>query len=267
MVVAERVNPQIAGIVRKTKPMTYARVTIIDGEQGSGKSETAVSFGVNAMHKGMTSIGIYRGLDDAGKPVFVYCKAQPILSKRGFPIIGYAKIWLPNQEPRIMKIPPKSLICAEGVRVIYNGHLWGVRYVHMELKDIIKHLNDGTIRDCILIIDEAYITADRREGMSPLVKAVSKLSKQLRKRHIHLIMCTPDSTELDLRFQKIEVEHIVCSYDEMTQMVTKYIRNRKKYKRPREVSYDGRLYRKYYDTDEIYELTDIQIERAMAMAE
>lgn len=267
MVVAERTSPHIVGMVRKNKPMTYALVTIIDGEQGSGKSETAVSIVVNATHKGMTSIGIYRGQDDKGKAVFTYCKAEPVLSKNGFPIIGYAKIWIPNQEPRTMKIPPKSIIVADDVRIIYNGHLWGIRYVHMELKDIIRHLNDGTIMNCYLIVDEAYIGGDRRDGLSPLVKTISKLSKQLRKRHIHLIMCTPDSTELDLRFQKIEVEHIVCSYDEYTQMITKYIRNRKKYKRPREVSYDARLYRKYYDTDEIYELTDVEIERALAMAE
>jgi len=79
-------------------------------------------------------------------------------------------------------------------------------------------------------------------------------------------MCTPDSSELDLRFQKIEVEHIVCSYNEDTQMVTKFITNRKKYKRSIERDYNSRLYRKYYDTDEIFELPDVQMKRAEAMA-
>lgn len=241
----------------KQKPLSYASVTIIDGEQGSGKSMSAVQTVVDESHKYMTSIKLADG---------TIVKAEPVLSKRGYPVIGYARIWQPN--PRIMKIPNGSIIHTDGaVRIIYNGHLWGIQYAHMELKDIIEHLNDGTIRDCFLIIDEAYIGADRREGLSPVVKAISKLTKQLRKRHIRLIMCTPDSTELDMRFQKIEVEHIVCSYDDDTKLVTKFIRNPKKYKRTREVSYDSRLYRKYYDTDEIFELSEIQIERAMAMAE
>jgi hypothetical protein len=245
-------------VVKKPVPLSYAKVTIIDGEQGSGKSMSAIAFGVDLTYEKMTSVIL-----PDGKEV----KARPIINKDGFAVIGYARIW--NPEARIIKVPPKSVVKAEGVKIIYNGHLWGIRYLHMELTDIITHLNsknDPILKNCLLIIDEAYIGADRREGMSPLVRALSKLSKQLRKRHIHLVMCTPDSTELDLRFQKIEVEHIACSFDEDTQMITKFIRNRKKYVRPIEVPYDARLYRKYYDTDEIFEMPEIQLTRALAMA-
>ncbi len=248
MVVAERVIAK--------KPLSYARVTIVDGEQGSGKSMSAVAIVVDATFENLTSVVFPSGEK---------AKAEPVRNKQGYALIGYAKVWL-NDKPRIMKLPHGCCAVADSVRVIYNGHLHGIRYVHMELADILKHINDGTIRDCYLIIDEAYIGGDRREGLSPLVKAMTKLSKQMRKRHVHLIMCTPDSTELDLRFQKIEVEHIACSYDEDTEMVTKFIHNRKKYKKIREVPFTSRLYRKYYDTDEIFEMTDVQIERAMAMA-
>ena len=252
MVVAERP-------VEKVKPLSYAKVTIIDGDQGSGKSMSAVAFGVDETHDKMTSIKLIDG---------TMVKARPFLNKQGYPVIGYAKIWMPNEPPKIIKIPPKSIIYAEGVKIIYNGHMWGIHYLHMELVNIIKHLSkdDPILKDCLLIIDEAYIGADRREGLSPLVKVLSKLSKQLRKRHVHLVMCTPDSSELDLRFQKIEVEHIACNYDETSDTVTKFIRNRKKYKRLREVEYSGYPYRKYYDTDEIFEIPEIQLNRALAMA-
>jgi len=255
MVVATNYEKPLDSVVQKPKPLSYAKVTIIDGEQGSGKSMSAISVGIDATFEKMDSVKLENGL---------IVKAQPVRNKQGYAIIGYGKLWIP--EPRIMKIPPKSVVRAEGIRIIYNGHLWGIRYAHMDLAEIISHLNDGSLRDCYLIIDEAYIGADKREGMSPLVRIMTKLSKQLRKRHIHLIMCTPDSSELDRRFQKIEVEHIVCSYDEDSQKVTKYIRNPKRYKRTREVTYDGRLYRKYYDTDEIYEIPEVQMQRALAMA-
>lgn len=249
MVVAEETT-------KKSTPFTYARVTIIDGEQGSGKSMSAVAIVVDATFKDISSVKMPDGEE---------VKAKPVLDQYNYPYIGYAKLFI-NGKWKTMKIPPKSIVRADGVRIIYNGHLHGIRYAHMELIDIIKHLNDGTLKDCYLIIDEAYIGGDKREGMSPLVRVLTKLSKQLRKRHIHLIMCTPDSSELDQRFQKIEVEHIVCSYDEDTAKVTKFITNRKKYKKTRIVDYDAIIYRKYYDTDEIYEIPEVQMQRALAMA-
>ena len=255
MVVADR---RLGAIAKKT-PLTYARVTIIDGDQGSGKSMSAVAIGVDATFEGMTEVRLKDG---------TVVKAEPVRNKQGFALIGYGRLWI-DGKPRTMKIPPGSIVRADGVKVIYNGHLFGIRYAHMELADIIKHIgkkDDTTLNNAILIIDEAYIGGDRREGLSPLVKALSKLTKQLRKRHIHLVMCTPDSSELDLRFQKIEVEHIACSYDEDIHEVTKIMRNPKKFRGLKEVSYDGRTYRKYYDTDEIYELPDVQLQRAIAMA-
>lgn len=252
MVIATKEN------VARVKPFTYAPVTIIEGEQKSGKTETAVTRVVDPTFANMTSVKLADG---------TIIKAQPLLNKEGYPIIGYGKLWLPNQEPRIMKIPPKSCVIADSIKVICNGHLYGIRYFHMKLRDIIMHLNDGLIRECFLIIDEAYIGGDRRDGLSPLVKVISKLGFQIAKRHITLIMCLPDSSVLDLRLQGLETEHIVTSYDEITQKITMFIRNRKKYKRPREVSYYAPTYWKYYNPDEEFEIPEIQLTRALAMAE
>jgi hypothetical protein len=242
----------------RPKPFTYAPVTIIEGEQKSGKSETAVTRVVDPTYANMTSVKLFDKTE---------VKAQPVLNKSGYPIIGYGKLWLPNQEPRTMKIPPKSCVIADSVHIIANFHLYGIRYAYMKLGDIIKHLNDGTIRDCYLVIDEAYIAGDRREGLSPLVKVISKLGWQLAKRHIIFTMCLPDSSVLDLRFQKLETEHIVTSYDERTRQITMFINNRKKYKRTREVTYNARIYWKYYNPDEEFEIPEIQMTRALAMAE
>ena len=244
--------------IKRRKPFNFAPVTIIEGEQKSGKSETAITRLVDASYDGMTSIKLSSGIE---------VKAQPVFNKQGYPIIGYGKLWLPNQEPRTMKIPPNSCVIADKVRIIANFHLYGIRSVYMKLADIIKHLNDGMIRDCYLNIDEAYLAGDRRQGLSPAVKVISKLGWQLAKRHIILTLCLPDSSALDLRFQKLETEHIVTSYDPDTQKVTMFIRNRRKYKRPREVSYYAPTYWKYYNPDEEFEISEVEMARAIAMAE
>lgn len=248
MVVAEKI---------KRKPFTYAPITLIDGEQGGGKSVTAVTRVVDPTFANMTSVKLADGS---------IVKAEPVLNKNGYAVIGYGKLWLPNQQPKIVKIPPKSCVIADDIKVIYNGHLYGIRYKHMELPDIVLHLNDGTIRDCYLIVDEAYIAGDKRDSLNPLVRIISKLSYQIRKRHIHLIFCAPDTNVLDFRLRDVETEHISCSYDERTKRVTMYIRNRKKYKGIREITYDASQYFIYYDTDENYEIPEIQLARAMAMA-
>jgi hypothetical protein len=243
---------------RKAKPFTFAPVTIIEGEQKSGKSETAVTRVIDPTFAGMTSVRLKDGTE---------VKAEPVLNKDGYPIIGYGKLYYPGQPPRTMAIPAGSLVIANDVRIICNFHLYGVRFAYMPLKDIIMHLNDGVIKNCYLTIDEAYIGGDRRDGLSPLVKVISKLGFQLAKRHIILIMCLPDSSVLDLRFQKLETEHIVTSYDETQRKITMFIRNRKKYKRTREVSYYAPTYWKYYNPDEEFEIPEVQMARALAMAE
>jgi hypothetical protein len=242
----------------KPKPFTFAPVTIIEGEQRSGKTETAITRVVDKTFANLTSVKMPTGL---------VVKAEPVLNKNGYPVIGHGRLWLPHQEPRIIKFPPGSCAIAESVKIIYNGHLYGIRYAHMEFRSILQHLNDGTIRDCDVIVDEAYIPGDRRDSLNPLVKTISKLGWQIGKRHIYFTMCLPDSSVLDLRFQKIETEHIVCSYDDTAKRITMFIRNRKKYKRPREVSYYAPTYWKYFWTDETFEIPEVQMERAMAMAE
>jgi hypothetical protein len=248
----------VAESIKKAKPFTFAPVTIIEGEQRSGKTETAITRIVDKTFQGMTSVKLRDGIE---------VKAEPVLNKEGYAIINYGKLWLPNQEPRTMIIPAGSCVIAKDYKAIYNGHLYGIRYAHMDFKDIITHLNDGTLRDCDAVVDEAYLGGDRRNGLNPLVKVISQLGWQIGKRHIYFTMCLPDSSVLDLRFQKLETEHIVTSYDEYTRRITMFIRNRKKYKRTREVSYYAPMYWKYFNTDETFEISEVQMARAKAMAE
>jgi hypothetical protein len=249
----------------KQKPLNYAPITIVEGEQKSGKSCFCVTRVVDPTFANITSVKLQDG---------TVVKAEPALNSRGYAITGMAKMWFPN--PRVMVVPPHSCVIADSIRVFANFHLKGIRYVYLPLHLIIEYLNsglitglspDGLIKEAFLIIDEAYIGGDKRDGMSPLVKVISKLGYQIAKRHLHVMFALPEADVLDFRLRGIETEHVICQpYDEVREIITVDIKNRKRYKQTRSVSFSARPYFRYYDADEQFELTNTQIARALASA-
>lgn len=257
MVIAERP-------ISKPKPFTYAPITIVEGEQKSGKSNFCVARMINAT---------YSKLDELVMPSGEIVKASPVLNNNNFAVIGYAKIWTPNA--KIIKVPPHSILRASRVRLFANLHLKGVKYAYMPLVSIIEHLNDGSITglsddnsvdEAFLFIDEAYLALDRRDGLSPLTKAVTKMGYQIAKRHLNVMFALPEASVLDLRTQGIETEHVICSFDEDRQEITASIKARKKYKQPRDITYDARQYYKYYNADEQHALSNQTMTRALEAA-
>ena len=69
--------------------------------------------------------------------------------------------------------------------------------VYFTTAQIIEHLNDGTIRYGYLYFDEHYKDANARENNSVVVKTITKLSNQMRKKHLHVTYITPFARQLD----------------------------------------------------------------------
>lgn len=152
------------------------------------------------------------------------------------------------------------------IRIYANFHLYGVRAMYLPLPVMIEYLNTGLIREGYLLIDEGYIAGNAREGMTALVRLVMKLSNQIRKRHLHLYVATPNARQLDWQLRWAKTESIICSYNPKNKMITLVIKNKHKYRKPRIVSYYAPLYWKYFNTDEQFELPDSQIAKAIAGA-
>ena len=185
------------------KPLSRAPIVIVEGEQGSGKSNTLVARAVDAYKKD------------------------------------------PN------------------IRIYANFHLFGIKYVFLPLPQLLSLLNSGLIRDGYLLIDEGYISGNAREGMSSLVRVITKMSNQIRKRHLHLYLATPNSRQLDWQFRWAQTEHIFCDFNDKTKYITLTIR-KKGVRKAQIVSYYAPQYWKYYNTDEIFELPENQIAKALA---
>ena len=258
-------------VVPKPPPLHYAPVTIVEGEQKSGKTCFCVTRVVDPTFKYLTAIKLYNGT-----PKGITVKAEPVLKPNGYAVINWAKIWLPNSPtPKIMPVPPKSILIADGVRIFANFHLKGIRYRYMTEKEIIVHLNDGTItgmplskddpvKVAFLIIDEAYMAGmDRRRSLDGLSVVMSHLGNQFAKRHLNVMIALPNANYLGFRITDLETEHVVCTYDEFREEILARIQARKKYKTPRAVPIKARQYFKYYNPDELKQMSGNDLASAL----
>ncbi len=229
--------------------MTYAHIAFIEGDQGQGKNTTAVAKVVDPTFANITSVKLSDGR---------VVKATPTTP----PQVGRATFWLPDRKPFVAKIPPKSCVIADSIKIYANFHLFGIRAWYVPLSLMIKFLNEGKIHDGYVLCDEHYIGADARMGMSTLVNTFTKQGFQIRKRHIELTMMAPMQRLVDWRSRAIVTEHIICAYNEDKREITLTVKKKgdRKYRTLR--PFYAPQYWQYFDTDELVALPQGQIDKA-----
>jgi hypothetical protein len=236
-------------------PLSYAPISLYEGEQGSGKSGAVVAEAVDVTFANVTSIKLANSLEFS---------ASPALNSRGKPMIGWVTVHLKDKDI-VAKCPEGSCVIADTIKIYANFHYYGIRAVYMTMAEIIEHLNDGTISYGYLDLDEHYMSGNAREGMSPVVKVITQLSNQMRKRHLYLNYLSPHARMLDWIERSAVRKHVFCSCDEDTKMITLNIRE-KGHKKMRTVTYYAGTYFPYYDSDELMPLSETKINRAIASA-
>ncbi len=234
-------------------PMTYAHVTFIEGEQGSGKTNVAAAKVVDATFANITSVKLSDGRE---------VKATPTNPPR----IGKAIFYLPDRKPFVAKVPPNSCVVADSIKIYANFHFYGIRSWFMPLDTMIELLNAGIIRDGYLICDEHYIGANARRGMSNLVDTIEELGFQMRKKHINFMMLAPFKRLVGFRSRAIVTEHIMCNYDENKLEVTMTVKKKGDRKYRTMPPFYAPQYWKYFNTDELIALPETQIGKAMSNA-
>jgi hypothetical protein len=217
------------------KPFSSARVRIIEGEQGSGKSITAVAKIVDSYQ--LDCIRIFCQEHN------IKCIVKSYDARRGI-----AKVQK-DGAIRMFKMP-SSYKLHSPMRIFCNFHLYGIPYVYCpSFRDILSWLKQDIIRDGWLVIDEYYIGGNARESMSALGRQLEKQSFQYRKMRLEVMILTPMARLIDWTARIIPTERISCEYEEKTGNVTLQIR-KKGHKGTREITYDSKPYRKYYWTEE-----------------
>jgi len=218
------------------QPFSSARVTIIEGDQGSGKSVTGVGRVVDKYWNDCVRIFCEEVLK-------IECQVKAYDRKTRLAKIKY------DGFIKIIRIPQGYKLHSP-MRIFANFHLYGIPYVYCQnFSQILYMLKHGLIIDGILIIDEAYVGINARAGMSKLGQELEKQSFQYRKMQLEVIIITPMARLIDWTARTIPTEHIICTYDPNTYQVT-YTVSKKGQQGNREVTFDARQYFPNYWTNE-----------------
>ena len=97
----------------------------------------------------------------------------------------------------------------EGIKVVANYHLFGIKYTYMSFDEIINGLED--LYDCVLMLDEAHVGADAYQFFRKNTKALTDFVTQIRKRHITMYLTTQVFTSLAKRLRE-QVNYIIECY-------------------------------------------------------
>ncbi len=245
---------------RKT-PFSQADIRLHEGEQGMGKSNTAVGRVVEDVLRQTAELyikgkGIQGEVLHARDIVKVVSGKVTILAREAIIKVdgGKRRIVIAKEYP----LAPVNIFC--------NFHLYGLQYRYCSFAQMIEGLADGTIHDGWLIIDQAEIGGDAREGMKLLARTITKYGFQFRKRRLHVIMLYPSRKVADWRFRSIFSETVSCSYNQKTHEITLYIWKRGEKKERPPVTYWAPQYWPYYDTEELIGLPEGEVARAIQAA-
>lgn len=251
--------------VQTEQPFSYAHITLIWGEQGQGKSNTAVA---RIIEPAIDEIDSLVNID-TGEII----KAESLThdDKRNLEDMGYTlsydtvKLHI-GGSVRISNIPPRHIINTN-LRIFTNYHLYGIRYVFIpSWADILKWLDAGIIGHGRLSIDEYHMGSHARDFMSGFGKQISKYDTTMRKRHLEMDMMTVHARMIDFNARLMKTGTIHCKhYDRKTQMIT-YEEKKPGEHSAQEHTYYAPYYWKYYWTDELFKPIGGSIDRAIAQS-
>jgi len=217
-------------------PFSEAHVTIVEGDQGSGKSNTAVGLVVDAYYI------------DCSR---VYCESKGIS--------GVAKGF--DRKNRIAKVKdggntkyipiPESYKLYSPIRIFANFHLFGIPYVYIPtFGNLLKWLKTGLIADCWLLLDEYYVGGNARDSMTAFGKEMEKQSYQMRKLAAEVVIITPHARLIDKWTRLTPTKHIMCSFDKKRNEITLTVKEKGKRGSKTLPSYDATQYWGNYWTNE-----------------
>lgn len=197
------------------QPFNEAHITLIEADQGQGKSNTATGLVVDAWYKDAANMWLWllRKGEWQGD-VKSYDRKTRVVK---FKLDGILKAYQ----------IPESYKLESPVQIFANYHLYGIPFVFIpSFTHLLKWLKEDVILDGWLLIDEMYLGAGARNSMTKLGKELSDQSFQMRKRQLEVVLITPVNSLLDKKVKLTPTKHIICSYNKVTREITLTVREK-----------------------------------------
>jgi hypothetical protein len=211
--------------------------TLIEAQMGGGKTNTVTGLVSDDYVSNMYTIASPSGYNYPVKNCRIDATTGNIVAK------------LDCEDNRSVYVP-KDFETFSTTKIFANYHLYGVKYVYASFGEVLRFINTDIMKDSKWIIDEGWLGADARRGMSPLTILITQYAQLMRKLNIELFWLTQHARFLDWRVRYIAKRKILTKYNKDTHMIRLLIQDLVK-GTEKVVSYYAPTYWRFYDTNEV----------------
>lgn len=133
--------------------------------------------------------------------------------------------------------------------------------MYAPMSKVLDYVNTPILKDAKWVIDEGWLVAESRKGMSPLVVFITEYAQLMRKLNVDLYWLTQHSRFLDWRIRYITKRKVLTGFNDKTREIKLLIQNLEK-GTEKSIHYYAPLYWRYYNTYELPPMPQMSVDKA-----
>lgn len=247
-------------------PMSFADVRLFFGDQGQGKSITAVASMVDDVYQYVTHIVSPEG--EIIKAHALNEEEQAFLQapmKDGglgilYDHLKYMRIFNDDgTKSKIVSVPVNYVVLSP-VKVFANRTLYGLRYMKTGFEELIAYINTPLMTNGWVVISESVLV-DKRDTGTLVGKFMVWFAAECRKRHLRMVIDSQYPSMVQSRFHLFATTRVECSYDSDSMIVSLDVNKNSPIMNS--TTYYSYHYRRFFNTDEHMEIPQGRIDKAL----
>lgn len=240
---------------------TQADVRCLLGDQGTGKTNTAVALVVDDCYAHLTGI--------INPKTGEYYKARPLneneqkflaSKKIAYHKLKHIRVFGNDGSSKIV-VKPAGWVIDSPIKVFSNFHFYGVRFRYIEVETIIENINSDVLMNGWIVLDESILT-DKRDTMTTVGKMMAWFGAQARRRKLHMIIIAQYANMLQSRFNLFATTRVQCSYDKNSHIISLDVNRTSEFMD--KVDFYAPDYWKFFKHDELVKVPQSKVDKVMA---
>jgi len=225
-------------VIDDRTPFQEPHVTIVEGDQRSGKTTYVIGKTKDAYYK----FCVKKYCLDI---LHMDCEVKAYDSKTRVAKIKYkgeVKLIQIPKDYKLNAMTEKDGKIVSGFKVFSNIHIYGFPYVYIpSFRHLLKWLENGFISDGYLIVDEAHIGISARSGMTSQGQGFVDQYFQFGKSRLEVFLITHMARLIDWTARTVPTQRVHCTYNEKKKEIT-YTLQRKGQRGETEHTFDATQY-------------------------